>query len=116
MIFLYSYFFFFFSSRRRHTRSLCDWSSDVCSSDLLDQRQLEGDPALARELERVVGRRQPRDPPADDDQPHGAPRTRSPSIAIKVGWSFTAAARWSAMPCARAIACASTSRSYRSSM
>src|SRR5260221_2811280 len=23
------------SSRRRHTRSLCDWSSDVCSSDLL---------------------------------------------------------------------------------
>src|SRR5438034_11319058 len=29
--------FFFFSSRRRHTRSLCDWSSDVCSSDLLGQ-------------------------------------------------------------------------------
>src|SRR5260221_429021 len=28
--------FFFFSSRRRHTRSLCDWSSDVCSSDLGD--------------------------------------------------------------------------------
>src|SRR4030095_16121993 len=27
--------FSFFSSRRRHTRSLCDWSSDVCSSDLL---------------------------------------------------------------------------------
>src|SRR5947207_3753950 len=25
---------FFFSSSRRHTRSLCDWSSDVCSSDL----------------------------------------------------------------------------------
>src|SRR5260370_23608426 len=31
-----SYFqvFFFFSSRRRHTRFKCDWSSDVCSSDL----------------------------------------------------------------------------------
>src|SRR5260221_1851017 len=28
-------FAFFFSSRRRHTRSLCDWSSDVCSSDLI---------------------------------------------------------------------------------
>src|SRR6266536_3052245 len=27
--------FFFFSSRRRHTRSTRDWSSDVCSSDLL---------------------------------------------------------------------------------
>src|SRR5256886_8682085 len=29
--------FFFFSSRRRHTRFDCDWSSDVCSSDLIDQ-------------------------------------------------------------------------------
>src|SRR5204863_3564224 len=29
------FFFFFFSSRRRHTRSLRDWSSDVCSSDLV---------------------------------------------------------------------------------
>src|SRR6266480_7959802 len=28
-------FIFFFSSRRRHTRLTCDWSSDVCSSDLL---------------------------------------------------------------------------------
>src|SRR5204862_753549 len=28
--------FFFFSSRRRHTRSLRDWSSDVCSSDLAE--------------------------------------------------------------------------------
>src|SRR5699024_12151031 len=26
---------FFFSSRRRHTRSKRDWSSDVCSSDLM---------------------------------------------------------------------------------
>src|SRR5689334_22636469 len=31
---LYSFFCFFFSSRRRHTRWNCDWSSDVCSSDL----------------------------------------------------------------------------------
>src|ERR687886_1128749 len=30
----FRFLFFFFSSRRRHTRSLCDWSSDVCSSDL----------------------------------------------------------------------------------
>src|SRR5207248_6582522 len=29
---------FFFSSRRRHTRSYGDWSSDVCSSDLLGSR------------------------------------------------------------------------------
>src|SRR5437588_4730747 len=31
--------FFFFSSRRRHTRSLCDWSSDVCSSDLMTDEE-----------------------------------------------------------------------------
>src|SRR5215213_148296 len=28
-------FLFFFSSRRRHTRLVSDWSSDVCSSDLV---------------------------------------------------------------------------------
>src|SRR5688572_33134222 len=33
--------FFFFSSRRRHTRFDCDWSSDVCSSDL-------GEPGVVR--------------------------------------------------------------------
>src|SRR2546427_13298570 len=30
---------FFFSSRRRHTRFDCDWSSDVCSSDLVGGSQ-----------------------------------------------------------------------------
>src|SRR5690349_23572156 len=34
LIVLFITLFFFFSSRRRHTRSLRDWSSDVCSSDL----------------------------------------------------------------------------------
>src|SRR5690349_22966253 len=34
MEYLVRYLYFFFSSRRRHTRSLRDWSSDVCSSDL----------------------------------------------------------------------------------
>src|SRR2546430_5244711 len=33
---------FFFSSRRRHTRFDCDWSSDVCSSDLGDFRYFGG--------------------------------------------------------------------------
>src|SRR5713226_4829584 len=33
-------FFFFFSSRRRHTRWTGDWSSDVCSSDLLGRLAL----------------------------------------------------------------------------
>src|SRR2546427_10686600 len=39
-------FFFFFSSRRRHTRFDCDWSSDVCSSDLVPEP--ECDPGEAR--------------------------------------------------------------------
>src|SRR5689334_24377803 len=34
VITVYIISFFFFSSRRRHTRWNCDWSSDVCSSDL----------------------------------------------------------------------------------
>src|SRR5437762_9398726 len=34
-LFIFFFFFFFFSSRRRHTRYIGDWSSDVCSSDLL---------------------------------------------------------------------------------
>src|SRR2546430_11714441 len=50
--------FFFFSSRRRHTRFDCDWSSDVCSSDLprrVDLSPLRGEPeaveCAARECE-----------------------------------------------------------------
>src|SRR2546427_5095716 len=34
---------FFFSSRRRHTRFDCDWSSDVCSSDLSGMAVAIGD-------------------------------------------------------------------------
>src|ERR1022692_1625302 len=37
--------FFFFSSRRRHTRLQGDWSSDVCSSDLLTAEERARDPA-----------------------------------------------------------------------
>src|SRR3989339_1656880 len=35
--------FFFFSSRRRHTRLVSDWSSDVCSSDLIRHTRLVSD-------------------------------------------------------------------------
>src|SRR6266403_1199388 len=55
---------FVFSSRRRHTRSLRDWSSDVCSSDLGQRRGFcGGDPRSAgasagwpRSEERRVGK------------------------------------------------------------
>src|SRR5689334_1420878 len=39
-------FVFFFSSRRRHTRWNCDWSSDVCSSDLERVRRLGIEPVV----------------------------------------------------------------------
>src|SRR5437588_8069143 len=49
--FLCFLFFFFFSSRRRHTRSLCDWSSDVCSSDLLLEAAAQRGPLSGRRLQ-----------------------------------------------------------------
>src|SRR5688572_3153393 len=40
-------FSFFFSSRRRHTRFDCDWSSDVCSSDLVTPRLPPREPGVS---------------------------------------------------------------------
>src|SRR4051812_49524603 len=56
------FFFFFFSSRRRHTRLTCDWSSDVCSSDLLllgvpVDPDRGGDPQLAVRIQRRLVQR-----------------------------------------------------------
>src|SRR5260221_7468496 len=56
----FSIFFFFFSSRRRHTRSLCDWSSDVCSSDLPERlaelrQQVDGLGGVAARVFAVAG-------------------------------------------------------------
>src|SRR3712207_6969914 len=52
--------FFFFSSRRRHTRYWRDWSSDVCSSDLLtgvvdDRITPKTTPRDIERLERTFG-------------------------------------------------------------
>src|SRR2546427_3003077 len=47
---------FFFSSRRRHTRFDCDWSSDVCSSDLGCHLPVYG-PAATRETLLAFARR-----------------------------------------------------------
>src|SRR5690348_17430781 len=50
------FFFFFFSSRRRHTRWTGDWSSDVCSSDSLAERQVARalDQVLQEQIERAL--------------------------------------------------------------
>src|SRR5690242_20775706 len=52
LVLLLLFYFFFFSSRRRHTRLTCDWSSDVCSSDLCCRAGAGGEPRLARRCDR----------------------------------------------------------------
>src|SRR2546430_10072292 len=78
-----SWVWFFFSSRRRHTIFDCDWSSDVCSSDLFlrcitkrkslhwshkgaiqyadDQRPHQADREIRRSCVKVSGRGPPQD-------------------------------------------------------
>src|SRR2546426_11668408 len=82
--------FFFFSSRRRHTRLQGDWSSDVCSSDLVcaplvDERRIHSVPGRARGLvyehplgahHRVHERRLADVRPADDRHVHRRAWTR----------------------------------------
>src|SRR5438067_6180978 len=68
------FFFFFFSSRRRHTRSKRDWSSDVCSSDLVRRG---AEPGFARA-------RSP--PPARDvKEKEGGPGRRRASFLAPAG-------------------------------
>src|SRR2546430_5734188 len=47
---------FFFSSRRRHTRFDCDWSSDVCSSDLIVTHDMKVAESCARTIALRDGR------------------------------------------------------------
>src|SRR5260370_27610169 len=88
---------FFFSSRRRHTRFKCDWSSDVCSSDLV--RSDDGVQFAARDIKRdVIGREDATEPPdqifnAEQGFSHGAAspaalrcrRARTARSAVKAG-------------------------------
>src|SRR5256884_7359676 len=74
---------FFFSSRRRHTRCSRDWSSDVCSSDLLAS-SLHGTPATSArnvmehpEQEVATGLQTPET--AAEPQAPPAPRPQAPS-------------------------------------
>src|SRR5689334_24081382 len=72
MAILFFFFFFFFSSRRRHTRWNCDWSSDVCSSDL---------PCVSS----FTRKRQPfRNNRCD--VPGGVPRETRPSLLLSVSF------------------------------
>src|SRR5690606_40875277 len=59
-------YFFFFSSRRRHTRFSRDWSSDVCSSDLLVQQHVSAPiprlPPLHSRFQPILDRLLAKDP------------------------------------------------------
>src|SRR5258706_4932089 len=46
----YTYSNFYFTSRRRHTRLVSDWSSDVCSSDLMDSSVAPNDSSCRFQL------------------------------------------------------------------
>src|SRR5437764_14143970 len=79
------YFFFFFSSRRRHTRYIGDWSSDVCSSDLVALLgDLDDHPRLehARHLVQRVG-----DLARDGVQEHGRSEERRVGKECRSRWS-----------------------------
>src|SRR5690606_40583993 len=69
-------FRFFFSSRRRHTRFSRDWSSDVCSSDLIhpEQDRAEVLDALAAVDAVVV---------FDEDTPHDIIGAVQPDVLVK---------------------------------
>src|SRR2546427_3914290 len=69
-----SVFFFFFSSRRRHTRFDCDWSSDVCSSDLSRAQKPDAAQSLGHRA-RAAPPRGCRPPPAKRER--GKPRSGS---------------------------------------
>src|SRR2546430_15122906 len=80
-------FFFFFSSRRRHTRFDCDWSSDVCSSDLgrgIARPRAGGDPR--GDARRLAGVRRARERRAEAAHGRVRPR-RSRSEERRVGKS-----------------------------
>src|SRR5260221_9016627 len=75
--------FFFFSSRRRHTRSLCDWSSDVCSSDLSSCKRYGREDAYYRIPARIFYKNYPVYHP--DREPAGYMewlRKQEPAIAF----------------------------------
>src|SRR6266853_4892165 len=77
--------FFFFSSRRRHTRFDCDWSSDVCSSDLGKWRsnaQIEAAKAKAKaEAEKKAQKA------SEEPVNSGPPRLKRPGDASPQGSS-----------------------------
>src|SRR5882724_3382482 len=86
---------FFFSSRRRHTRCLSDWSSDVCSSDLVcrvedrDSRRhgdrLDSDSARHERMDRTMKWKTARGNKRVGKSSAGSLNTRLPQTGITGG-------------------------------
>src|SRR5699024_11108617 len=87
--------FFFFSSRRRHTRSKRDWSSDVCSSDLVLPAPTVRERARTPKEAQMTNEPQQRTsllnnkPSAIEDR-----RTRTSQWPMIIGLTFTWEALW----------------------
>src|SRR5262249_58342360 len=88
--------FFFFSSRRRHTRLVSDWSSDVCSSDLIFQATLVKlelrAPSAAPRSKRAARAPAPDEAPRDDFVARVERVCRSEERRVGKEWR----ARWAA--------------------
>src|SRR3989449_4913135 len=84
-------FFFFFSSRRRHTRCSRDWSSDVCSSDLM--AAIQASQRLREVIAQAVARKLEVEP--------GALAFRERKVGVAADWER-------AVPFAQAVELAQT--------
>src|SRR2546422_9950484 len=90
------FLFFFFSSRRRHTRCSRDWSSDVCSSDLVEvlrryHKEHPIDPGMSLQaLRAAVAAAAPPPPPVLDAVLEVGTRARH----LEVTGSVARLARW----------------------
>src|SRR5690349_24901089 len=85
--------FFFFSSRRRHTRSLRDWSSDVCSSDLAAGRGTAGSTRSHRT--RYIAARWQRRPPPPSSSTSARPAASSTTRSEERRVGKECRSRWS---------------------
>src|SRR5215475_15225376 len=76
-MYVFVLFLFFFSSRRRHTRFSRDWSSDVCSSDLVvpPPPAWTGAERSTAAVECLVGGTSPRGPAGEPTAAPARPRT-----------------------------------------
>src|SRR6266566_8409240 len=82
-------FFFFFSSRRRHTRLQGDWSSDVCSSDLLGRFELPSQGPKPRRIDQATP--QPRRREVPDGAINTLSQARGFGVPTEAHASFAAA-------------------------